>query len=185
MSSGSGTSIPRFAGGQPKESSCESGETRQDQGFSLIELLIVVAIILVIAAIAIPSLLRARISANESSAVSSLRALNAAQISYQSTFPTAGYATLLSSLAGTSCNPPGQSGACLIDTQLASGTKSGYSFALTGASGTPNATYQLIASPISPNQTGVRYFCSFADAVIRVSPAAAISACNYSVNPLQ
>jgi prepilin-type N-terminal cleavage/methylation domain-containing protein len=156
----------------------------KQKGFSLIELLIVVAIILIIAAIAIPNLLRARIAANESSAVSSLRALNTAQISYQSNYPTVGYATALSSLAGTNCAPPGSSSACLIDTQLASGTKSGYSFTLTGTSGTPNATYQFIASPITPNQSGTRYFCSFADAVIRVN-SAAISTCGYSVNPLQ
>ena len=156
----------------------------RQKGFSLIEMLLVVAIILIIAAIAIPNLLRARIAANEASAVSSLRALNTAQITYQSTYPTVGYATSLSSLSGTSCLPPGASGACVIDTQLASGTKSGYSFALTGTSGTPNATYQFIASPIAPNGTGSRYFCSFADALVRTS-GAAISTCNYSVNALQ
>jgi type IV pilus assembly protein PilA len=154
------------------------------RGFSLIELLIVVAIILVIAAIAIPSLLRARISANEASAVGSLRALNAAQITYESTYPTVGYATVLSGLAGTSCTPPGATGSCLIDTVLAGGRKSGYSFSLTGTSGTPNATYQFIAMPLAPNQTGVRYFCSVADAVIRVS-ATAISTCDGSVSALQ
>jgi type IV pilus assembly protein PilA len=154
------------------------------RGFSLIELLIVVAIILIIAAIAIPSLLRARISANEASAVGSLRALNAAQITYQSTFPTVGYATLLSGLAGTSCVPPGSSGACLIDTLLAGGRKSGYTFSLTGTSGTPNATYQIIAAPITTNQTGVRNFCTFADTVVRVSTTA-ISTCDGSVSPLQ
>jgi prepilin-type N-terminal cleavage/methylation domain-containing protein len=156
----------------------------KERGFSLIELLLVVAIILIIAAIAIPSLLRARIAANEASAVSSLRALNTAQITYQSAYPTVGYATSLSSLSGTSCLPPGASGACIIDTQLASGTKSGYSFTLTGTSGTPNATYQFVASPIAPNRTGNRYFCSFPDAVVRTS-GAAISTCDYSVNPLQ
>jgi type IV pilus assembly protein PilA len=154
------------------------------QGFSLIELLIVVAIILVIAAIAIPSLLRARISANEVSAVSSLRALNTAQISYESAYPTVGYASSLSSLSGVSCAPPGASSACLIDTQLASGNKSGYSFALTGSSGTPNTAYQFIAAPMVPNQTGNRYFCSFADAVLRVSTTT-LSVCNYSVGPLR
>jgi type IV pilus assembly protein PilA len=158
---------------------------RKQNGFSLIELLIVVAIILIIAAIAIPNLLRARIAANEASAVASLRTLNTAQISYDSSYPTVGFATALADLAGVSCTPPGSTGACLIDTELASGTKSGYSFALSGTSGTPNATYQFIASPIKPNQTGVRYFCSFADAVIRVSPTTAISTCGYSVNPLQ
>ncbi|MGA3107393.1 MAG: prepilin-type N-terminal cleavage/methylation domain-containing protein [Terriglobales bacterium] len=157
---------------------------RKDKGFSLIELLIVVAIILIIAAIAIPNLLRARIAANESSAVASLRTLNTAQISYNSSYPTIGFATSLASLSGTSCTPPGSVGACIIDTQLASGTKSGYSFALSGTSGTPNSTYTFIASPLAPNQTGVRYFCSFGDAVVRYN-SASISTCTTSVSPLQ
>jgi len=157
---------------------------QKPRGFSLIELLIVVAIILAIAAFAIPSLLRARIAANEASAVSSLRALNTAQISYSSSYPTIGFATTLASLTGINCTPPGSTGACLIDTQLASGSKSGYSFTLSGLSGTPNATYQFRADPLSPNQSGTRYFCSFADAVIRVG-SALLTTCNYGVSPLQ
>ena len=157
---------------------------QKQKGFSLIELLIVVAIILVIAAIAIPSLLRARIAANEASAVGSLRSLNTAQISYNSSYPTIGFATTLGSLAGVNCAPPGSSSACLIDTQLASGSKSGYSFTIGGLAGTPNATYAFRADPLSPNQSGVRYFCTFADAVIRVG-SASLTTCSYSVSPLQ
>jgi len=158
---------------------------RKQKGFSLIELLIVVAIILIIAAIAIPNLLRARIAANESSAVASVRTLNTAQISYNSAYPTVGFGSTLASLAGTSCAPPTSAGACLIDTQLASGTKSGYSFQMTGVTGTPASTYQAIAAPITPNQTGVRYFCSFADAVVRYNASAAISTCDTTQTPLQ
>jgi len=157
---------------------------RKQKGFSLIELLIVVAIILIIAAIAIPNLLRARIAANESSAVASIRTLNTAQISYNSAYPTVGFASSMGALAGTSCAPPSSSGACLIDTQLSSGNKSGYSFAISGVSGTPASTYTFIATPLAPNQTGVRYFCSFADAVVRAN-SASISTCDTTVNPLQ
>jgi type IV pilus assembly protein PilA len=159
-------------------------QARSERGFSLIELLIVVAIILIIAAIAIPNLLRARIAANEASAVASLRALNTAQISYNSYYPTVGFATTLAALGGANCTPPGSSSSCFIDSLLASGTKSGYSFTLSGTSGTPNATYQIRADPLSPNQTGVRYFCSFADAVIRFG-SASLTSCTTSVSPLQ
>lgn len=156
----------------------------RSRGFSLIELLIVVAIILIIAAIAVPSYLHARKTANESAAVGALRTLNSAQIAYQSAYPTVGYASTLDNLSGTSCNPPSPTSACLIDSVLAGGVRSGYTFQLTGATGTPAATYQFTASPTQPNQSGTRYFCSFADAVVRYS-FAAISTCDTSVTPQQ
>jgi prepilin-type N-terminal cleavage/methylation domain-containing protein len=156
---------------------------RKQKGFSLIELLIVVAIILIIAAIAIPNLLRARIAANESSAVASVRTLNTAQISYNSSYPTVGFASTMAALSGTSCAPPTSAGACLIDNQLSTGTKSGYSFVLSNVSGTPASTYQFNATPLTQNQTGVRYFCSFADAVVRVPSSS--TTCAQTDTPLQ
>ena len=101
---------------------------RKQKGFSLIELLIVVAIILIIAAIAIPNLLRARIAANESSAVASVRTINTAMISYNSSYPTVGFAANLVTLGpggvSSACpTPPTSTTACLIDGQLASGTR--------------------------------------------------------------
>lgn len=157
---------------------------RKQRGFSLIELLIVVAIILIIASIAIPNLLRARMSANEAAAVSGVRTINTVQITYISSYPTVGYASTLAALGGTSCAPPSAAGACLIDSQLASGSKSGYTFALSGGEGTPTMSYQIIASPMTPNQTGIRYFCSFADAVPRAS-STAITTCDFSIPPLE
>jgi type IV pilus assembly protein PilA len=155
---------------------------RTSKGFSLIELLIVVAIILIIAVIAVPSFLRSRMAANESAAVGSLRTLNAAEVSYNSAYPTVGFAGSLSALSGTSCYPPNSTSACLIDTALATGQRSGYSFTLTGGSGTPSGSYNATASPIVYNYSGMRYFCSYSDAVIRVS-ASAISVCDNTVSP--
>src|SRR6516162_10264856 len=106
------------------------GTMRRNRGFSLIELLIVVAIILIIAAMAVPSYLHSKIAANESSAVASIRSINTAQIAYNSAYPTAGFASSLSLLSGTTCTPPSSTGACLIDNLLATGTKSGYTFTL-------------------------------------------------------
>jgi prepilin-type N-terminal cleavage/methylation domain-containing protein len=159
---------------------------RKQKGFSLIELLIVVAIILIIAAIAIPNLLRARIAANESSAVASIRTVNTAMISYNSAYPTVGFAADLPSLSGscTGNTLPTSAAACLIDSQLASGSKSGYSFAAAGSGGPPASTYYVYANPLTQNTTGVRSFCSVADAVVRYTTAA-LTTCAGTETPLQ
>jgi type IV pilus assembly protein PilA len=164
---------------------------RKQKGFSLIELLIVVAIILIIAAIAIPNLLRARMAANESSAVASLRTINTGEVTYNSTYPTVGYASTLAlmgpSAAAGACVPASTT-ACLIDSVLASGTKSGYTFTGTAAGGPPTGTYYWAGVPVSANQSGVRSFCSFEDAVVRVKPtggAIASEATCQALTPLQ
>ena len=144
------------------------------KGFSLIELLIVVAIILIIAAIAIPNLLRARMAANESSAVASVRTINTASITYNSTYPTIGFATALTNLGGVAPCTPASATACLIDSVLAGGTKSGYTFTEASvAGGPPTVSYLAAAVPVTVNQTGIRSFCSFEDAVVRVQPTGA------------
>ena len=150
--------------------------TRRQKGFSLIELLIVVAIILIIAAIAIPNLLRSRISANEASAIASMRTIVTSEIIYSSTF-TLGYSGNLNVLSdgGSSANcfppaVPATASACLIDTTLASGVKSGYTFtyAPTGSGGS-NSTYTLNADPIVVGSSGQRHFYTDGSNVIRMN----------------
>ncbi len=146
---------------------------RKQKGFSLIELLIVVAIILIIAAIAIPNLLRARIAANESSAAASVRTVSTAELTYQTSYPSLGYAASLAALApaDVSCSAgPTSANACIIDYVLGqAGTtaKSGYKFVATGSGGPPASQYFIDAYPSTVNTTGVKEFCAVQDNVVR------------------
>ena len=162
---------------------------RKQKGFSLIELLIVVAIILIIAAIAIPNLLRARMSANEASAVGSVRSINNAEASYNAVYTNVGFSTSLTALGGTApCTPSSNSG-CFIDSVLSNGTNSGYSFAVQVGSTPPasglNLSYSAVATPQALDITGSRYFCSFEDFVVRSSSAAIAPPCAGTYAALQ
>ena len=132
------------------------------KGFTLIELVIVLAIILIIVSLAIPGVTSAKMHANEASAIASIRAIQTAQASYQTTYGTQGYASSLANLGGSESCTPSPEAACLLDEGLASGTKAGYIFSV--VAGHPvngaNTTYVASAAPTAYNHSGVRRFCS-------------------------
>jgi type IV pilus assembly protein PilA len=132
----------------------------------------IIPLILIIAAIAIPNLLRARQAANESSAAQAIRTINTAQVTYQASYPTVGYAPTLQSLGGAEPCTSSPDTACLIENRLAIATtlpgKNGYIFAV--ARSDDGTRYVVSAVPVTPNQTGTRSFCSTEDGLVRVDP---------------
>lgn len=167
----------------------------REMGFSLIELLIVVAVILVIAAIATPNLLRAKIAANEASAARSVREISTAETSYQATYPTLGFAPDLPTLGGAQPCNPSPATACILDDNVSAGVKSGYKFfaaAFAGAGATANSDFVGSSAPLTFNQSGVRNFCVVSDGTVRenpgapgLPPAATVGICLTAYTPMQ
>lgn len=130
-----------------------------------------IPVMLIILAIAIPNLLRARLVANDSSAASVMRTIATAQFTYKSSYPNRGYARNLSTLGSGSaavCGTPSEDAACLLDSSMTRGTRNGYRFSMAAVCGDDNACtdYLAVATPETMNATGTRSFCSTSDRVI-------------------
>jgi type IV pilus assembly protein PilA len=143
---------------------------RSQKGFSLIELLLVVSVILIISAIAVPNFLRSRLRANEASAVASLRVIDTAAVTYSITYPDMGYPAQLLALGGVNPCTASSTQACLIDDILSQGTKGGYVFQWTGDGATPSVTFTVTGSPQVIGSSGQQMFCTDQTGVIHYDP---------------
>jgi prepilin-type N-terminal cleavage/methylation domain-containing protein len=156
---------------------------RTQKGFSLIELLLVVAVILIISAIAVPNFLRSRLRANEASAVASVRIIESGAVTYSMTYPDIGYPTQLSTLGGAGTCSASSTHSCLIDDTLAQGNKGGYLFAWTGDGLAPSVAFTLTATPQLIGSSGQRMFCTDQGGVVYFETSG--SGCTNASQPLQ
>lgn len=162
-----------------KKSSEEVCSRRREAGFTLMELMIVMAVILIISLIAIPSMLNMMIQAHETSALASLRAIQAAQVQYQTNFPANGFACSIGALGGNpGSGPPTAQAAQMLQSTLATGQKDGYTFNITNCTKVQGAnnqdlytSYEVTAVPQTVGRTGHRGFCMDMSGEIKSDPA--------------
>ncbi len=150
-----------------------------DAGFTLMELLIVISIMLILMLIAIPNMLNLKATANETSAKQSLRAIQIAENQYATNYPANGYACSLAALGGSaSSGPPTPQGAQLLQSDLTSGLKAGYSFNIVNCQKAPGSgqqdnfvSYEVTAVPQAVGKTGHNGFCLDMSGEIKADPS--------------
>jgi len=141
---------------------------KNQKGFSLIELLLVVGVILIISAIAVPSFLRSRMRANEAAAVAAIRTIDAAAVTYSVSYPDLGFPTNLTSLGGADPCTASTTTACLVEDTIAQGAKSGYTFVWVGDGATPSVSFTVTGAPLTAGSTGQSMYCSDQTAMIHL-----------------
>jgi type IV pilus assembly protein PilA len=156
----------------------DSTKRLRQSGFTLMELLIVMSVILILMAVAIPNYMNMRSQANETAAMEELRTLNSAEIQYQTDYPANGFSCNLSQLGGDiKSGAPSAQGAQLIPKDLASGYKSGYLFAITNCTKVNvnnqdvYTSFEVTAVPQAVGKTGHRGFCMDQTGEIKADPA--------------
>ena len=157
---------------------------KRHTGFSLVELLVVIAVILIVVAIAVPNLMRSQIAANEASAIESVRSINTAQATYAATYPDLGFSPTLAQLGFGAL--PGPNSAGLLEPPLSTtGIKDGYTFNLVAPGVAPRTTYLVASVPQNVGKTGQRAFCSNQEQAMRFDAGGNAGACLLGNNFLQ
>jgi prepilin-type N-terminal cleavage/methylation domain-containing protein len=155
---------------------------RNQKGFSLIELLLVVAVILIISAIAVPNFLRSRMRANEANAVAAIRMIHTSAVTYAMTYPDIGYPAQLTSMGGVNPCSASSTAACLIDNVVAQGVKDGYSYVWTSDGLTPSVAFSLTGTPQVVGSSGQRMFCTDQAGTVYYDPTG--SGCTNASQPI-
>jgi type II secretory pathway pseudopilin PulG len=153
------------------------------EGFSVLELMVVVLVILTLVAIAIPWMLHARMKANEASAIASMRVIRKAEEMYRNVYPTVGYSCSLADLGshGSNCESTSKTNACIImDSALTSGMKSGYTFELVGDGNTPTTGYTQTALPLSLGNSGRCAFVADQSGAVRLAAGSTSDTSHFS-----
>jgi type IV pilus assembly protein PilA len=154
-----------------------SSRRKRQAGFTLMELLIVISIMLILMLIAIPNMMNLKSQANETSAIQSLRAIYQSEIQYQTNYPANGFSCSLQALGGESSSPPSAQNAQLLQHDLTSGVKAGYTFNIVNCTKTTvnnqdmYTSYEVTAVPQAIGKTGHRGFCIDLTGELKSDPA--------------